>query len=160
MSQTWLAVLLPKKAGEFLLIFSNIQLRTTLYNQITYYIWGGFFSFFFLFSVANWVILSWHWGNFPTKKIYTFLQAMFHSPLMFTWKPVIWNHSVLQVLGIRWKWRMLSCPIDFNPLLFWLSYFKWRSLKISLLETLHKNFIKENKISFLFIFFIFFLWTW
>lgn len=90
--------------------------------------------------------------NFLTKKIYTFLQAMFHSPLIFTWKPVIWNHSVLQVLGIRWKWRMLSCPTDFNPILFWLSYFKWRSLTISLSEKLHKNFIKENKISFLFIF--------
>lgn len=93
--------------------------------------------------------------NFLTKKIYTFLQAMLHSPLMFTWKPVIWNHSVLQVLGIRWKCRMLSCPIDFNPILFWLSYFKW-SLIISLLEKLHKNFIKENKISFLFIFLLVF----
>lgn len=78
------------------------------------------------------------------------------SFLMFTWKPVIWNHSVLQVLGNRWKWRILSSPIEFNPTLVWLSYFKW-SLIILLLRKFNGNYMKENKR--LFIFFILFLWT-
>lgn len=66
------------------------------------------------------------------------------SFLMFTWKPVIWNHSVLQVLGNRWKWRILSSPIEFNPTLVWLSYFKW-SLIILLLRKFNGNYMKENK---------------
>lgn len=77
------------------------------------------------------------------------------SFLMFTWKPVIWNHSVLQVLGNRWKWRILSSPIEFNPTLVWLSYFKW-SLIILLLRKFNGNYMKENKRLF---FFILFLWT-
>lgn len=145
-----------KKAGEFLLFTSlGIQLRTILYNQITYYIW----FFFFFFSVTNWVILSIALDELSYKKDFYFSSGNSHSSLMFTWKPVIWNHSVLQVLGIRWKWRILSCPIDFKPILFWLSYFKWRNLTLSLFDSLHKNFIKENKISFLFIFYFPFLWT-
>lgn len=142
------------KPKEFLLLSSTgIQLRTTIYNRITYYMC---FFIFFLLLIELYLLLSIAVAELSYKDFCFSSGNLSFSFLMFTWKPVIWNHSVLQVLGIRWKWRMLSSSIEFYPILLWLSYCKW-SLIILLLCKLNRNYIKENKRSFLFN--ILFLWT-